>query len=625
MTSQKFHSPYHFIPVDTAKTPTTPWESAARLSVESNHYVRHDFWHTEGESGRITCRIHCQTPIVIGGSQQPGDKKIPGKVEPYRQRNNGKLAIPGNSLRGMVSNLVEAISQSAMRVLTSDKETTYSVRKQARSAQNMKIGLLYKSGNEFRIYPLPDKQSVGDYQKRDNDSTFIKKNNTYQHQSNAQFVYRDGAEENSLYSEDAPSREKGILYIRVTDEASRKSMPKKCHESFILWNNTIEDEIANGKGLAVTDELIQATENILRIRYKADNSFPQLPKGYQRDFKDENAAIIQSGDLIYYRKEGRRVTELSYSAIWRVPVDGSLHESFKRSGGPNSLPWNKERSALTPAEALFGVVEDEPKQDTPARNLASRVRFSDAISAGTITLDPEITLKILASPKPPSPAMYFNSANGYVAKTQLNMQKHAPNGRKQYLAHNQQSNVHWETSLTKSDNWKPHLKCRPIPAMSEFECEIHYENLSKAELNLLLTALTPSTKFIHRLGLGKPLGLGEVKLTIEKLEQIDRQPRYTMHTLTNARYTVIAVKDKLKDDSLIDKNAYETLKTLGNPDNLVGPVSYPFSDSTRQSSYPEKEGYQWFMENEKAPRPQRLEPIKPGEKLPTLNSSHRKK
>ena len=63
---------------------------------------------------------------------------------------------------------------------------------------------------------------------------------------------------------------------------------------------------------------------------------------------------------------------------------------------PDLVPWNNKRfaiSGLTPAELMFGVVEDNSGQETGAadmdtestRNLASRIRFSD----GLLSVDSE--------------------------------------------------------------------------------------------------------------------------------------------------------------------------------------------------------------------------------------------
>lgn len=76
-------------------------------------------------SGRIVVKLTTETPLVVGGEQ---DKDGKGKndytiVEPYRFK--GETAIPATSLRGMLSSIVEAASQSAMRVFHDKKPVSY--------------------------------------------------------------------------------------------------------------------------------------------------------------------------------------------------------------------------------------------------------------------------------------------------------------------------------------------------------------------------------------------------------------------------------------------------------------------------------------------------------------------
>jgi hypothetical protein len=52
----------------------------------------------------------------------------------------------------------------------------------------------------------------------------------------------------------------------------------------------------------------------------------------------------------------------------------------------------------------------------------------------------------------------------------------------------------------------------PVREGAQFRFRIHFENLSPAELNLLVYTLRPSVQSRYKLGLGRPLGLGTVRL-----------------------------------------------------------------------------------------------------------------
>ena len=103
--------------------------------------------------------------------------------------------------------------------------------------------------------------------------------------------------------------------------------------------------------------------------------------------------------------------ELWVSQLWRKEYEDTTH-AFFRKVNPELLPFNPGRQYVTPAEALFGFVEEkeEKDQDQRSRALAGRVRFGDGRliqGAETGYYDEEIVLRILASPKPPCPSFYF--------------------------------------------------------------------------------------------------------------------------------------------------------------------------------------------------------------------------
>ncbi len=633
----KFLNPYQFIPIDTSATKTIKWKEREDLKNESNPFLRHDYWHEDGISGRISCELKCISPVVVGGRQFQGDKKTPGVVKPYRHP-DGSLAIPANSLRGMIGNVTEIISQSSLRVLTNKEDTVYSQRKQANRGLK-EMGILIKEADKYWIYPFSPLEKpipVADYtNNNDPDTKFVLKAETfhYKNKNNRQFVYAYDADPDTganlefarnLSRNQHSKKTKGILYIRGKHE----NMPNKKREWFIPWDGEFSEE-----RIKVDNAAVSKLANILRLRHHADSTFPHLPQGYQGRWKDENAEIVESGDLLYYDTYGtepdRKVCELSYSSIWRTPVNGNLYKALKNSGGKNALPWNPCRTELTPAEWLFGVTEENPLKGNDTRNIASRVRFSDALPNYEIQLpEKPIRLKILASPKPPSPSMYFTGPTGeYISKSNLDLDNAVPNGRKVYLSHRGGANV-WQTKFgtDEKDNWEPHLSCTPIPAVDRdedkaFQFFIYFENLSGEELGLLRTALNPGDNFVHRLGLGKPLGLGHVAITIKKIETINRKKRYSPESLRQTlRYENL---NELVDTALVNQDALERLMKLGVPDYDQFPVCYPFLSDDGQKPYNEDEGFRWFVENEGLTKGNdRLKSITPGQPLSPLESSH---
>jgi hypothetical protein len=344
-------------------------------------------------------------------------------------------------------------------------------------------------------------------------------------------------------------------------------------------------------------------------------------------------------------------------------VSGCLHQSFAQDAKtPDVLPWNPERNTLTPAECLFGVVEEGlDEQDSPARNLASRVRLSDALPLDKIKCLDSIPLRALSSPNPPSPAMYFRSPDGgCVRKTELDLNRHVPNGRKFYLHHWPQDTKKdpWASRIPQQGNKKKvrsyvrqgGRRGAPIASDQAFFFHIDFENLSPKELELLRTAIEPAksplvrharSEFLHKLGWGKPVGLGSVELQVLGCFVIDRCQRYTLQGLLQQpryhcwwgqnvdqwpqglsdRYPLEAeaarsapYEEAERDSAWIDEATLRALLTIGNPENLKAVVSYPFSALHKQRPHDEGENFRWFVENDKHPEPphyQCLSPVGP--------------
>ncbi len=726
----EFHAPYNFVPVTgkigNRKAAEIPWED---LKLETAGAVRHDYWPGGLNNGRIVCQLTLETPTVVG-CQQIGPEDASKFVEPYRV--NGELAIPGSSLRGMVSSIVETLSQSAMRVLDN---TEMSVRKSMIDAISA-IGLLKQNQEGLQMMPitvgpipgyngrfnlqgkwreafagrtwrnilpvyLSGYEPHGNDQIRKQTGSFLAREGLESFQGKRDQFYwakltgpeipvseelendnRDNVHQNLKVKnfrnrsyllgqflapdcerpltqaeyDDLPKDQQsgytmGALFI-LGIESREKNMPRtKKHEYFLPLPKK-----DTSKRLHISDEVLNTFEHLSHlVDPEGKNGLPYAPQGYP-DAKPKSGRLMRF-DLDNHGK----VREIAWSAIWRRLLDGSVYDFFGKIS-PDLLPWSPERQNLTPAEAMFGVVGEgkplnqEEEQIKPSSNLASRVRFTDARAVREPQLLPEETLKILGSPKLPCPTMYFKSKkdNSPIQSKSLAVGSHRPRGRKFYLHHPlEQTNRHyWKSESSDENSAKQKLRVQPLCENQSFWFHIDFDNLSDAELNLLLTSLRPSKEFRHRLGLGKPLGLGTVRVDLAGVFLIDRLKRYRDFRLDSPRYhTVVAGLDEIKQDdlrqqypveaavleedgmrrpgpgdrSLIDETTLTLLCACGDPGKLRPntQVRYPY---VRGQENDETEGFKWFVNNDrvkgnKGPPGQELGQITPQSQiLPTLKT-----
>lgn len=710
-----FHNPYHFVPVKEGGS----LEDLRREDFvnRKSGRVRHDRFVADTLSGRLICRLETEDPVVLGNEQEDFDSK--GKdaklVKPFTL--NGKPAIPSSGLRGCLSSLFEAATNSAMRLLD---DRPFSVRADARTEALHHIGMLVQDEGRMKLRPLvipafrknnpvlakidqkmfpqtylnkyaPVRGFVEGYRKNngrlsvDNRSFLGTTAPDSQHSGNHEYWYAKiapslvDARGNITCSLRPASRQpKWILGQQMKGDPIRQSqfdkesgaeqqkytrgilrvlgingrqteMPNKKHEIFIPYPPEAETI-----PLLEIGDALHRFHRLADERSAAKEGLPFAVKGRAPDSvscgREKLKGIrLKAGDLVFFRplqENGSvRVEEIAVSAIWRKDR-GMCHEYFADID-PELLPMNPKRQKISLAEQLFGFVENPDKErskdDPDLLALAGRLRFHDGLPAtqqGDDWYLPEVPLRILASPKPPSPALYFSPKQGqsFIAKRELKKENHSPKGRKMYLhpeakpVENDRVNPPWKTGQIGANGNDPRSKQRlwatPLRAGKIFYFHIDFDNLSKTELGLLLFCLRPAENFRHKIGLGKPIGLGRVRLDPAALLIVNRRDRYGKDNLFSPRYHQVwqngrddtdgwraipryKAEAKAMGESLIPADmrkeaeqllqakfpdAKDALLALGDPGNILAPVHYPPS----KNASTEDKLFEWFMENEKS-------------------------
>ena len=681
-----FYNPYQFISAKGLDN-----NAAGMLEIEKikkgKTQANHSYWHKDNYSGKINCTLTIETPTVVGNKHNEDKTTKITTVESYKYVE--QLAIPANSLRGMIAQISEAISNSALRVLKDEK---YTVRKEVSGGlkatgqiikknnkwyilplsvadfsanteiyhrdeslyfkpdwifpekwkkifRNNKDELLDwedilpvyiiaghqyfnlttqesdKIGNKFYFLPEPDsKLSIDKDLPYDHDSTIKQKiseaiNKRGDHVTKSLLGNKIASTSPLLSVEKNDNTKKFVLRQLETEFDS--NLPKTKKHALLLPYDS------NRKRVPVLTDIVEVFEKMRKQRYKAteeknkSNNLPAYPiqiRGY-RGVEDNNWNLL-NGEIVYFDiDDNGGVTEISTSAIWRSEITQTAHQFFnKEDKDKNILPLqDNNRTHLTPAESLFGVIENTTsKRDEEKFALSGRVIFSDAYWADKQYNEEEIcpdevTLQRMAEPKPPSPALYFHKQNhSYINKSDLNNKAIIPNGRKIFL---RQSTQHsYNTGTDKSGC----VQCKPIVPDNEkarqFQFSVNYENLSKQELGLLLYSLKPElydtdkSPFYHLIGLGKPFGMGRISLSIDSLECIERHKNYCEFKLLNKEQRKKQIKDispyLCKD--LIIADSITKILLIGHKviEKQIEEVSYPVSNRGDK-------GFDWFVANEK--------------------------
>lgn len=201
-----------------------------------------------------------------------------------------------------------------------------------------------------------------------------------------------------------------------------------------------------------------------------------------------------------------------------------------------------------------------------------------------------------------------------------------------------------------SKDCKQKMRVTPLKVGTPFLFHLDFVNATQEELGYLLYALRPTIAFRHKLGLGKPLGLGQVQIDVLGLAFIDRASCYDPENLFGPKYRSFesripveswkglsaSMLHRYREESRAARSTpgpihpfpsisdlaqqvregispaiRNALEAVGDPALVKETVTYPVR--WRQDS--EGEHFRWFVENDKRRTPeagQALRAIKPG-------------
>ncbi|GAB4533435.1 MAG: hypothetical protein Kow0063_15410 [Anaerolineae bacterium] len=229
--------------------------------------------------------------------------------------------------------------------------------------------------------------------------------------------------------------------------------------------------------------------------------------------------LLNDGDpLFYLLDDDGNLVFFGPTKMFRLPY-------------PNSplglVPADLQREPdLDLAEAIFGYTKSDAipveERACASRVIVTDAQFVSAMRAEWTVRDP-ITPRVLGSPKPTSFQHYLTQQDPD-DKNQLDHYASPPphettiRGHKLYwhrgdvgLADIQESD---QEALEKHP--KQYTCIKPVRSQVTFKFHVHFENLRDFELGALLWALTlpgePGKEYRHKLGMGKPLGMGSVHL-----------------------------------------------------------------------------------------------------------------
>jgi len=435
-------------------------------------------------TGRINCRLIAKKPILIPDHEKkiknPKDKEY--DEYPFMSV-DGIPMIPGSSIRGPIRSVFEALTDSC--VFTNDHYYFSS-----RTNEIKKAGLLEKRKTESGwTYYLHKANRYADKH------NFIEANNKQTGESI----------EFSSYTAE------GKLYV------SENLEPNNIHNGYVLKMNRMPTD----KGISSYSifEMKNSSSQPVELDQKYIVAFKENIEKYKKGKAKEKAKIyenkfneLQDGEMIpvWYEEEGGKyflaLSQISRNVYTNKP-DDLLPESLKRCNS---------RKELCSACALFGFVAASGENEDGS--MGSRVRFSDAwpTSISSVTLIKEsVLLPILSEPRSSSLEFYLRHDDDFYHADTEGVKL---SGRKFYW-HNHTFN------LDQLEGDKKPLQTsymQPANSGSEFIFTVYFDRITQVQLNQLFTALslgenTANSNRLHKIGHGKPIGFGSVKIIVDSI------------------------------------------------------------------------------------------------------------
>jgi len=523
-------APYNFVPL--ANWVYTP---------EWGLLVSQDHPFSDGLSGLIDYTLTATSPLLVGGKQSKATESAPGEVKPF-QLPNGRYAVAGSSLKGMIRSVIEIAGFGRMRLVDDAhpglRDITGKFVEQSYTSKvrnKVKTGFLRaRTDGEQEIVPC----RMARLSHRDLESflntaapifrTRLSVRGKYQEWSRLCRDRHLRTEELSFdhagFDAGNPGRGSHMGFPVFTGQISDSTKPKGKYKDFVFFDTDEHHAIPVAED--VWRDFLHVHGNDQDD--KSDMSWP----GYWRKRFHQGERVP-----VFYLQDGEYL-RIGLAYMPKLAGDYSIYDLIdKASPAHRQDPGRQHGYDL--ADLLFGAVNSKQQQDA----LRGRVSFETAVASGTPSVQQQ-TDTILNGPKPTYFPNYLNQQSD-PAKGTLSGAQYATyidtggkppqvRGFKRYPAR-PEAKVQ-ALSGEQQDNNRVKVRLHTLQE-AEFSGRIVFHNLKPAELGALLWALTWDGKaeLRHGLGMGKSFGFGQVHFDIDSNSRVipnnPQEQEYSLGTI----------------------------------------------------------------------------------------------
>lgn len=523
-TLEQISAPYNFVPL-----------SDKVIFPEWSQNVSMDKPFEEGISGVIDYEVVAQTDILIGTERAPkSDGKNDNNARFFTLDANGKQAIPGTSLKGMIRNVLEIATFS--KFTTQNKR--YSLRdfnaKQDYSEKlrnNVKQGFLSFQNGQWVLTPC--------------DMARVHHDAIEKHFTKRRFDFhrkKTVADRYQLLNIDI---HKSFSFNKNEFEASFDEQGQSGYLVFVGQINTVKGndypttkELGQPKTreyvffeLPNAPKIVLSAQDISDFMFIHESDKHDAPWNYWKKFRHQKIPVFYILENGHYR--------LGLSRLFRLGYKNTQHDLL------NLTSEDHLSEQLDFAQTLFGRVGDNPTDCLKGRvsfSLATLVKGEKGASKTVVLNGPKASFypnyltqeasqgKLIG--QRPQHQTYMSD------KTRLR-------GWKRYPV----SDLRAVDSISdakgdQKENDKLNTILHPLKQGATFSGKVRFHNLKPEELGALLWAIQLNEQSSHAIGMAKPFGYGQIKFTLKS----------DLNFTNNANQTVSAQQCLETFESYMSKN-----------------------------------------------------------------------
>lgn len=581
-------APYNFVP-----PPTDPMYVPKPVGLHDRYAVDSDG--NELLSGYLDLTLTAKSPFYVRGMWglakfEKERKEIKDQSRPY-EISHDRLRLPGSSMRGMIRTLVEILAEAPLEPINADLRMFYrSVGSsddeddpsfdpngkeykeriwdgdgsRARPAiPIVKVGYLDTRGKAWKITPA----IVGPHGTqwyRVNMRGKIEKNPV----PPDPIWFRPVAPTVEKYPHSRVWGEYGLV-TTIEDRNPANQQPPKpgLAPGYLIRSGQIQRKYMQW--------IIHEKDNKVQpISVPDDDKEAFIEDDFAKKYFEPSEADQPCFYTSWTDKAKKAHISFGHTPYFRLPY-------LATPGDANR--WKRNGSLWDLAQVIFGRVSAKTGEGA-----ASRVYFEDAFLSNSAAVLPMKTT-VLGTPKPTMYQHYLQQVS--VEQRDIQHWDHpdaALRGFKRYW-HRRGARL----PMPPNQNRKTVTEFCPVGEGCEFQSRIRYENLNKAELGALLTAIQLRSGCLHQLGMAKPYGYGAFEISVV-LHETTRRKRYAGFFAPDGSFESAAVEATQERCSSVRQEfakemGYSSEDEMWSSDRLAELLTMLKDDVSAQ------ERHQWLM------------------------------